>query len=433
MISLSFSPSSTLNYRGQVSHSCWHGGDGVLSGGRIYDPYGNLLSDTVDSSLGYQEDYTDPTSGMVWMGARWYSPELARFISEDPLSGDPTEPLSLNSYLYCEDDPINSFDPTGARTRSAQEIMADIQGVEWELGWRTYLRLWLSDPAEIAHNENRICFCLMTLASLYMELAEPFIDPIGTAEDIINPGQQDGSGIGGEPPPESAEDILRGILNDVNEENEAALEGSLGQIMDAALSMSPLGFRDSDAWYLNGLTEEERMTIWSCLNRNLTPGYTENYFDGKFLVTIRWDNGVPTEIGRELAYSGQEKIWDESAQKWRPANEKDEDYGPLPEGFYWMGENAGALGGSYGDFYYQLNWLTGETFERSGFAVHQDDGGLYSQGCVVMHTDNLRFVDTMTEARTTYNGTILLIVQYPEDKKIDVGGDKVYQNEEASW
>jgi hypothetical protein len=49
------------------------------------------------------------------MGARWYSPELARFLSVDPLPGKIDDPLSQNSYSYCAADPVNRVDLTGKR------------------------------------------------------------------------------------------------------------------------------------------------------------------------------------------------------------------------------------------------------------------------------------------------------------------------------
>ncbi len=43
------------------------------------------------------------------MGARYYAPTLARFISRDPIGFDG----GINLYTYCVDDPINLIDPSG--------------------------------------------------------------------------------------------------------------------------------------------------------------------------------------------------------------------------------------------------------------------------------------------------------------------------------
>jgi len=45
--------------------------------------------------------------------ARWYSPSTGRFTSEDTFLGWIDEPLSLNSYSYVHNNPVNYIDPTG--------------------------------------------------------------------------------------------------------------------------------------------------------------------------------------------------------------------------------------------------------------------------------------------------------------------------------
>ena len=49
---------------------------------------------------------TDP-SGMLQLGARYYWPEVGRFVSQDPI-GD-----GVNWYIYAEDNPLVWVDPTG--------------------------------------------------------------------------------------------------------------------------------------------------------------------------------------------------------------------------------------------------------------------------------------------------------------------------------
>jgi hypothetical protein len=49
----------------------------------------------------------------MYYGARWYDPELGRFISEDPATADPNDPLSINRYIYCRNNPLIYTDPTG--------------------------------------------------------------------------------------------------------------------------------------------------------------------------------------------------------------------------------------------------------------------------------------------------------------------------------
>jgi len=45
--------------------------------------------------------------------ARYYNANTGRFLSRDPLDGDPTDPQSLHKYLYAGGDPVNRIDPSG--------------------------------------------------------------------------------------------------------------------------------------------------------------------------------------------------------------------------------------------------------------------------------------------------------------------------------
>lgn len=54
--------------------------------------------------------YADPETGLHHTGARYFSPELGRFLTPDPL-GPETGPSNL--YLLGDGDPVNRIDPTG--------------------------------------------------------------------------------------------------------------------------------------------------------------------------------------------------------------------------------------------------------------------------------------------------------------------------------
>jgi len=58
------------------------------------------------------EDYDDVVN-LIFLRARYYSPSLKRFISEDDFPGIPTVPISLNRYIYCRNSPVSYVDPTG--------------------------------------------------------------------------------------------------------------------------------------------------------------------------------------------------------------------------------------------------------------------------------------------------------------------------------
>lgn len=96
-------------------------GDGTLAHTATYTPYGEPDDTTgIAVNVGYQSDYTDPTTDHVWMGARWYQPSTATFLTRDTYAGELTTPFTLNRYTYATNNPIAYWDPNG-RTADALE------------------------------------------------------------------------------------------------------------------------------------------------------------------------------------------------------------------------------------------------------------------------------------------------------------------------
>ena len=63
--------------------------------------------------FGYTGHETDRNTGLVYFKARHYDPELGRFISADPYEGEPNTPVSWNSYLYANGNPLFYIDKQG--------------------------------------------------------------------------------------------------------------------------------------------------------------------------------------------------------------------------------------------------------------------------------------------------------------------------------
>ena len=80
-----------------------------------YDAFGNELNpDPNDTNpFRYCGEYYDTSTGLYNLQVRHYSPELGRFTQEDTHAGDPKNPLSLNLYTYCYNDPVQYDDPSG--------------------------------------------------------------------------------------------------------------------------------------------------------------------------------------------------------------------------------------------------------------------------------------------------------------------------------
>ena len=75
-----------------------------------YSPYGDSASTgTASTPLQYTGREDDGATGLYFYRARYYSPQLGRFISEDPigLAG------GTNYYAYALGDPVVNNDPNG--------------------------------------------------------------------------------------------------------------------------------------------------------------------------------------------------------------------------------------------------------------------------------------------------------------------------------
>jgi RHS repeat-associated protein len=57
----------------------------------------------------YKTKEYSPETGLIFFGARYYNPLIGRFITKDPL-GQIDGP---NVYIYCNNDPVNKYDPWG--------------------------------------------------------------------------------------------------------------------------------------------------------------------------------------------------------------------------------------------------------------------------------------------------------------------------------
>lgn len=90
--------------------------EGTVKNQYDYDIFGEpilVLEEGYENSIRYAGEFYDAETGLYYLRARYYNPETGRFISEDSYWGEDANPLSLNLYTYCYNDPINFIDPTG--------------------------------------------------------------------------------------------------------------------------------------------------------------------------------------------------------------------------------------------------------------------------------------------------------------------------------
>jgi RHS repeat-associated protein len=103
----------------------WTNAGGVMAGNSLarYEPFGNYRTKpatTVNPDIsdrgftGHRQNNTGAYDlGLIYMNARYYLPEIGRFISADTIVPEPGNPQSYNRYSYSYNNPVNYTDPTG--------------------------------------------------------------------------------------------------------------------------------------------------------------------------------------------------------------------------------------------------------------------------------------------------------------------------------
>ena len=107
-VSLATSTPTYLAYNASDSRWVATNGAGDETGFWGYDAFGTLAFGNPQSAFGYAGQYSDATTGLSNMRARWYEPETGGFTTRDPLFSQTDQ-----AYAYAGDDPVNHNDPSG--------------------------------------------------------------------------------------------------------------------------------------------------------------------------------------------------------------------------------------------------------------------------------------------------------------------------------
>ena len=84
---------------------------GAVAASYVYDSFGNLTTSTgtVANPFQYTGRESDPETGVYYYRARYYDPQIGRFISQDPIGFRG----SINFYGYAFNEPTTRIDPLG--------------------------------------------------------------------------------------------------------------------------------------------------------------------------------------------------------------------------------------------------------------------------------------------------------------------------------
>tara|TARA_Y100001951_G_C11291255_1_gene272315 strand:- start:399 stop:1283 length:885 start_codon:yes stop_codon:yes gene_type:complete len=93
-------------------------GNGWVTKRYHYEPFGkeNGSPALTSSQPGFTGHFYDAESGLNYMKARFYDPQIGRFYSPDPVSFIPDIPYSFNRYAYANNNPYKYIDPDGRLT-----------------------------------------------------------------------------------------------------------------------------------------------------------------------------------------------------------------------------------------------------------------------------------------------------------------------------
>ena len=80
-----------------------------------YDAFGNEREpeSSDNNPFRYCGEYYDGETGSYYLRARYYDPVVGRFAQQDSYRGDIAQPLSLNYYAYCYNNPVQHVDRSG--------------------------------------------------------------------------------------------------------------------------------------------------------------------------------------------------------------------------------------------------------------------------------------------------------------------------------
>jgi RHS repeat-associated protein len=96
-----------------------------------FDPFGNFRTPPTGSNptitnhgyTGHRHNNTgNDNLGLIYMNARYYLPEVGRFISPDTIVPEPGNPQSFNRHAYSANNPVKYNDPSGHWFESVLDI-----------------------------------------------------------------------------------------------------------------------------------------------------------------------------------------------------------------------------------------------------------------------------------------------------------------------
>ncbi len=175
-----------LHYDQQSSTRILTSSTGTKEASFTYDAYGNQTghTGTVTTPLGYDGQYTDSDTELIYLRARYYDPGTGQFISNDPQVMETRAP-----YAYASDNPLSIGDPTGLTPWSPKIKEAQSKCQSW--------KAWHSKKSPFYGNRNiyHACLDLLSLPSQVYGTGGRGGGSITTGEKVGTVCSLSGSGV----------------------------------------------------------------------------------------------------------------------------------------------------------------------------------------------------------------------------------------------
>ena len=134
--------------------------NGNISDTFEYDTYGLLTSRTGTSDIIFcyngRDGVVTDKNGLFYMRARYYSPDMRRFVNADILHGKISDSTSLNRYSYVNGNPVSFVDPFGLnRDNSDNRFSIDgtLEGfVKWFIEIGNWVEGYIEDCIDVYNN-----------------------------------------------------------------------------------------------------------------------------------------------------------------------------------------------------------------------------------------------------------------------------------------
>lgn len=130
--------SDTMNYmyNGHADVTALLNPEGIVTATYYYDAFGIVeQTGTANNNITYAGYQYDEETGLYYLNARMYDPKTARFLQEDTFTGDKNDPLSLNLYTYCANEPVMYTDPSGHKAANLNDLALASNASKKDIIW----------------------------------------------------------------------------------------------------------------------------------------------------------------------------------------------------------------------------------------------------------------------------------------------------------